>query len=279
MDECGGKTKHKAQKVLTFEGIPARRETAPTPPHISLVAIHDFNGVPVPPIIISPHVKYPPREILEETDKIWGDCRLACSESGYITANIFYFTIKHIVNWFQKTYSEKPTKRKPIILICDCHSSRLNTQNLKEFAQWGVVVFLGTPNATHLYQVLDDLPFQQYQLKKATNKENMVNSNNIKCGVVEEAKLCIQSLKEVMLNTNQYTLSALKNCGFIPWNPKKLDTHSHLSWLMIELDLENMQPSNKKRKTNFDLLQGGAIATSRVFIEELEKQKQKRSKN
>ena len=270
LDECGGKVKHKSSKVLTFHGIAARREGFETPVHVTLVGIHDFNGNPVPPIIISPHVRFPPRELLEKTDSIWPECRLACSESGYINTNIFYFTVHHIVDFFKTKYGEEVSKKKPIILICDSHKSRLNSENLKEFQSLGVVIFLGTPNATHIYQCLDDLPFQQYQLQKAKNKEHMIENDISNTGVVDEAALCVQSLKEVMKDTTKYTKSALSNCGFIPWAPQKLESMSGLNWLMLELNSASLQPPRKKSKTTFDLLRGGAVATDRVFIEQLE---------
>ena len=111
LDECGGKVKNRKSKVLTFKGTSARREQSQTPVHVTLVASHDFNGNPVPPIIITPHVKFPPREVLEKTDSIWSECRLACSETGYINTNIFYFAVHHIIEFFKQTYGEEVSKQ------------------------------------------------------------------------------------------------------------------------------------------------------------------------
>ena len=115
------------------------------------------------------------------------------------------------------------SRRNSLIVICDGHRSRFNSKRLLELENKNVIVFVGVPNATHIYQTLDDQIFLQYNnARKRLQREWKRTKFDTKFKLHDEIEVNLNALKEVMVTTKKYIQSAAKNCGYLPFDPEKL---------------------------------------------------------
>ena len=155
-----------------------------------------------------------------------------------------------------------------MIIICDGHSTRFNSKRLLELEQNNVILFIGVPNATHIYQTLDDQIFLQYNNARKRLQRQWKRTHYVqKFKLHDEIETNLKALKEVMVTTKKYIESAAKNCGFIPFDPEKLKQISSLTF-NVEDDINNSSSIQHKRvrkcKPNSLLPNGGVITCEKM---------------
>ncbi len=166
---------------------------------------------------------------------------------------------------------KKPNKNKPLIFFCDGHSTRFNADKLEECINRHIIIFIGVPNGTHLYQTLDDQIFKQFQNMRYKLIEYFKKHYKIKYRMHHAAHIGAKALRIVMKDTDKYIKSAAKNCGLLPWNP---DAVKPKYAKVIGIDVgDNVHakkkiPSRKPGVQSF-LLEYGGVITSKKVIEYL----------
>ena len=172
----------------------------------------------------------------------------------------------------------KLTAEKLFIAIVDVHSSRFSKKCLRECMLKHIIIFIGVPNATHIYQTCDDQVFLQYKNKPRQNKRFWKKQHTYHTFKMHnEIEMNLKSMKQMMKQTKKYTESACKHCGILPFNPEKLQRLSAKTCEVAndphDPNATNANPPNKpkphKAKPNACFRNGG-IATDSKFIKYLE---------
>ena len=178
--------------------------------------------------------------------------------------------------WFLVFVDPKPTPENPIFIYADAHKSRLSFTGLMMLKNNSIHLWVGVVNGTHLYQTLDNLIFKEYnnirKKKKITKAENEPNASHT---WYDEVDICLNALKETMIEHPEYTISSIKNVGLVPWDEDKLTNHEHLTLNVVkDIDVSKLvngkEPDDKPKKKNvYSKLQFGGLLTSDSFINDL----------
>ena len=139
------------------------------------------------------------------------------SDNGYITTKIFFDFLLILSKQLNAA------SNTPMIVICDGHTTRFSAARLSQVRKNHIVIFIGVPNATHIYQTLDDQTFLQYNnARKRLQRQWKRTQHTTKFKLHDEIETKLNALKEVMDSSTRYIQSAAKNCGFLPFDPDKL---------------------------------------------------------
>ena len=105
--------------VLAVRGMKNVYDIDPGQAKEAVTCMHTFNanGDAVPPMLIYPYQRIP----TEIAEKVAKDCGTGRSESGWMTAEVFYEYIGNVFN----THIEKLQIERPLILFVDGHKSHL----------------------------------------------------------------------------------------------------------------------------------------------------------
>lgn len=160
--------------------------------HLTLVGAVDADGGRMPPFIImkGKRTALDLQNVLARTLGTPPDTGWACSTKGWITTDIWWTVLRHIVAFKQ------PTAENPIIIIADCHSTRYAVKALKWASDHHCHVFTLLPNATGIMQPLDVSvygPFKRFinqlmeELLAAGKKLSKVTLPKLICDAWERA--------------------------------------------------------------------------------------------
>lgn len=262
-DETGNKFILNTAKTTTSDLVEARKRKTTNSGHISLFAFHDLNCDAYPPLVITSHKRSCREACLQAAEETWPGCVISSSESGYINSLLFYHTIYKIAE------SKELSATKPLIVICDGHTSRFSVKFLLECMKRHIWIFVGVPNGTHIYQTLDNLIFKEfnrirYQLKM---EFEIQLSKTVSFTTEHEIAIMVTSLRKVMKDTKQYIEGSCKNCGIVPFDPSKLKRLVGET-IEIEIDGENVsevQMPDKKPAISCLFKEGGLATTTEIM--------------
>ena len=89
LDETSGKQTTKSRKVYTTDGIAARRAKTETPPHVTVVAAHNFAFTALQPLVITAHKFGCSKCCADAIKRAWPEALIASTENGYIQTDVF----------------------------------------------------------------------------------------------------------------------------------------------------------------------------------------------
>ena len=129
--------------------------------HITMVGICDAAGNRAPPYIIMTGKRGPLnlRSCKERMSECPRNAAWTCTDNGWITADAWITVLEYIVAF------KKPTAKRPIILIVDCHSTRYDTTALEWARANHCHILLLPPNATAILQPLDVAVYSPFKKK------------------------------------------------------------------------------------------------------------------
>ena len=277
VDETGGKAPKHNEKVATIAGVQARKAGGATPPHVTVFGAINLAGFGYPPLLICPKTLHIPPDVVTalETSRFKKDVLITTSEEGYINKELFFDILGRLVDKFF-TGRKKPTKSNPVIVVADGHTSRLCPFGLRFFQEKNILLFIGAPNATHIYSPLDDCVFKQYNHIRRRRRLQWGNNNNNPNwhDHAVEAFICAESWWDTVRVTDQYAMAAFKNVGLLPWNSEQLKTFSSIVF-GVDVDNSASQILPKEPTQTRDLFYMGGWATDEdniLFMEEHSKQ-------
>ena len=145
MDETGMPLDAKPLKRVAAKG--ARKVQGPASgdkSQITVVACANGAGHALPPMVIFKGERFNHEwSVGEVPDTLYG-----MSDSGWINQELFLF-------WLKKLFIKHIPPQRPVMLLCDGHSSHYTPEAISAAAEEGVIVFCLPPNTTHAAQPLD----------------------------------------------------------------------------------------------------------------------------
>ena len=111
---------------------------------ITIVGCGNAAGQTLPPMVIFKGERFNHEwSVGEVPDTLYG-----MSENGWIDQELFFY-------WFGNIFLKRIPSQRPVILLCDGHSSHYSPEVITRAATHGVVLFCIPPNTTHVAQPLD----------------------------------------------------------------------------------------------------------------------------
>eukprot|EP01084_Bolivina_argentea_P315620 546845_1 len=91
------------------------------------------------------------------------------------------------------------SETNPLIIIVDGHSSRFDADKLLECMKKHIWIFVGVPNATHIYQTCDNQIFKMYQqMRKSLKQQWATTPGYPSMAMQHEVAVSVRSLKSAM---------------------------------------------------------------------------------
>ena len=202
--------------VLAIRGMKNVYEVDPGQAKEAVTCMHSFNadGDEVPPMLIYPYQRIP-ADITDKIPKTWGVGR---SETGWMTAEVFYEYIGNIFN----TFIESQRIEKPVILFVDGHKSHLTIHTSKLCKDLDIILVALYPNATRILQPADVAAFRPIKMGWANAVREWRRTH------LHEAltKKWVAPILEKVLafkNLTQTYKNGFKATGLHPWDPDAID--------------------------------------------------------
>lgn len=146
-DETGfsGSFNNKGQSVVVRKGQrQAFKVQVSLTGHVTVNYAISGSGQLLPPFLI--YSKNLPRASYR--DGLPEDWTFACTESGFITTDLFY-------QWFTEVFLANCGKRRPCLLIMDNHTSHLSPRVIDSARENGIDLLFFPAHSSHLLQPLD----------------------------------------------------------------------------------------------------------------------------
>ena len=145
MDESGMPLDYKQPKRIAPKGMKkVHGLSTGNKSQITIVACGNAAGPTLPPMVIFKGERFNHEwSVGEVPGTLYG-----MSENGWIDQELFYY-------WFKNVFLKNIPAQRPVILLCDGHSSHYTPEVIAEAATHGVVLFCIPPNTTHVSQPLD----------------------------------------------------------------------------------------------------------------------------
>ncbi len=178
--------------VQSFPGIEPRTRKTKQSTHFSLGAGHDLNMKPIVPLLICKG-KHPHGDVIAAAMERWREIRLTATDEGYMVGKVF----------FQLIF--KLAEERNVLLEC---------------IQKHIWIFLGPPNATHIYQTCDNQIFKMYQqIRKYYKQKWTTEPHYPEMKLFNEVEVSVRALKEAM--TPETIASSCKAVGLLPFDPDR----------------------------------------------------------
>ena len=163
-------------KVIGIKGWKNVYELAPGPEKSTLTFVGTFSagGNIVTPAIIFPYVRVP----ADIVKSIPSGFFIGNTESGWMKAECWY---EYLANAFIP-YVNEHNIQKPVILFVDGHSTHTTLQVSQLCEENGVILYLLTPNTTHILQPADVGPFRPLKVYWAQEVREF-QRKNVNCVV------------------------------------------------------------------------------------------------
>jgi hypothetical protein len=144
------------QRVVTMCGLPGRRVGQEIREWVSVCAAGSCTGKVIPPFFIFSRQMDKTATALEREGPT--GTKVIFSEKGMQTTEGFMQYVK----WFAQRSGATP--QRPVVLLTDGHTSRLNAETLLEARLLGVYLFLLPPHTTHFLCPLDTHVFHPMKI-------------------------------------------------------------------------------------------------------------------
>lgn len=239
-DETNFQLCPKLKKVLAPKGTKNVYEIEHAPSKTTLTVMFTFaaSGIVTPPMIIYPYKRIPVN-VLESVPDKWG---IACTESGWMKAHIFY---EYISNVLYPSLKEQNVQF-PIILFLDGHCSHLTFQLSELCSRLDIVLICLYPNATRILQPADVAAFKPIKdgWRKSVQDWRRDNPN---CTLTKDKFAPI--LKKVVDNyIKPETISrGFRACGLYPWNADAIDFSKCLGKNNCNSNIQNIVEDPQKK--------------------------------
>ena len=204
----------KPQKVIGVTGERSfQTVSGEKPANTTLVTYISAGGVAIPPMVIfkASHVKDEWREAAPSGYFV------RCSESGYISADLFYEYGEKFIRFLREN-NLMVTGKKHMVLL-DLHKSHLfNLRYMQYMKANGVEVCSFPPHCTHILQPLDDTP---YGVLKSKYQQELLQMNEWLAG----QRISKQQFFRVLVPayTSAFSMDIIRrewaNTGLYPVNP------------------------------------------------------------
>ena len=145
MDESGMPLDYKQPKRIALKGMKkVHGLSTGNKSQITIVGCGNAAGQTLPPMVIFKGERFNHEwSVGEVPDTLYG-----MSENGWIDQELFFY-------WFGNIFLKRIPSQRPVILLCDGHSSHYTPEVITRAATHGVVLFCIPPNTTHVSQPLD----------------------------------------------------------------------------------------------------------------------------
>lgn len=146
------------------------------------------------------------------------DFAFGCSDSGWMTSELFYGYIAYI---FEPWLTSKKIKR-PILLFIDGHRSHLTLHLSKFCSEHEIVLIALHPNATHIIQPLDVSFFRTLKSNwQKRNKSICDTSGSIGIQKYQFAGILKKTLDS--MDCKKLLENGFRKCGLQPFDVNKID--------------------------------------------------------
>ena len=243
-DETNIQLSTKTGNVISIKGWKNVYEIAPAPEKSTLTFLGTFSasGEIVAPTLVFPYVRVP----ADITRLMPKDFSVATSESGWMTAPIFYeFVCNDFNNWLMKNEIQKP-----VILFVDGHSTHLTMQLSVKSEELGIFMYLLPPHTMHMLQPADVGIFKPIKTKF---KQLVHSYQRDHLGEVIRRKDVGPFLEKCLsLIKRENIIKAFKATGLCPLDPNKVDFSKCLEIAEISDDESSNTSTNDDPLTEID---------------------------
>ncbi|XP_030758190.1 uncharacterized protein LOC115883904 [Sitophilus oryzae] len=241
VDETGLSTVQRPQKIVGRKGKQQIGSLTSGERGVNTTCVCCFNaaGMNIPPMLIFKRIRF--KDELKE-DAPPGTI-FACSESGWITSELFVKWLKHFINFV------KPSKNKNVLLIMDGHTTHTKNLEAITLARENGIIMMSLPaHTTHRMQPCDISffkPLSSYYNQAADKWLRANHSQNIT--QFQVSRLLGEAYAKAASVGN--AVSGFAKCGIWPLDPNVFDDNEFVSLPSDNMDCINTPKDQIEPKT------------------------------
>ncbi|XP_030759182.1 tigger transposable element-derived protein 6-like [Sitophilus oryzae] len=258
VDETGLSTVQRPQKIIGRKGKHQIGSLTSGERGVNTTCVCCFNaaGMYIPPMLIFKRIRF--KDELKEGAP--PGTIFACSESGWITSELFVNWLKHFIN------SVKPSKNKNVLLIMDGHTTHTKNLEAITLARENGIIMMSLPAHTiHRMQPCDISffkPLSSYYNQAADKWLRANHSQNIT--QFQVSRLLGEAYAKAASVGN--AVSGFAKCGIWPLDPNVFDDNEFVSLPSDNMDCINTPKDQIEPKTQAVAQEVSTSVNSRLEI-------------
>lgn len=219
-DETSSVSSKKFKALILNKKSIAAMSTGPNELHITALLSYNAQGFKLKPYIILSEVKSIPDELKDL------DAFFTSQASGWMTSHLFYAFCVFFVGEVNKYRLELPDdiRNKPIILLCDNHPSRFNSNSIEFLAQHNIQLITFPAHCTHVLQPFDVSVAYPFKINLSSFRMSRHVRDYAKRLKNQTARARYITVSSIINSWNSVPIELLKKSfeatGILPYDPK-----------------------------------------------------------